>query len=162
MVAEMIDIRYNPGTIWAVAFERCIASKCTGKESWDYADSVVQAFHDESKRRDKERFDTVNDPLLLAILNYSPRLAPGRNMNYSTNTAMCRVEFFRETGKWYTTESLVLNYSHPKGPIGALLQACDEQLEGRLKGMWAVCFDPYHEHGYPVMVKVGDLTDTPG
>ena len=74
--------------------------------------------------------------------------------HYSPSPASCRVDFFRDFGKWYTTEALTLDYAHKGGPIGALEDACREQLGGRLSGMWAVCVDPYHENAFPVMVRV--------
>jgi hypothetical protein len=74
--------------------------------------------------------------------------------NYSEDPSMCRVDFFRDTGKWYATEALKLDYAAEDGPAGALQKACREQLHGRLRGMWAVCLDPYHELPFPLMVKV--------
>lgn len=74
---------------------------------------------------------------------------------YSDNSAMVRVDFFRETGKWYTTEAVEwIGYD------GDIFQEFKDSLHfhfkqtGRLKGMWAICLEPYNKNSFPLMVKV--------
>ncbi len=83
-------------------------------------------------------------------------------MNYSNNPGLCRVDFFKPSGKWYATESINFtgHYNHEDGPVGALRAALAVDLRKedgslRYEGMWAVCSDPYHVNAYPVMVVVG-------
>ena len=81
-------------------------------------------------------------------------------MGYTANNQMVRVDFFKPGGKWYTTEAIKWDrykttdekgYEH----INDTFKRClHEQLEGRLRGMTAVCLEPYHEHAYPLMIVV--------
>lgn len=83
-------------------------------------------------------------------------------MNYTDDARSVRVDFFKENGKWYTTEAVRW---HPDMYCGSPIhEAFKKTLEQhlkygdglRLEGMWAVCLEPYHEHAYPLMMKVGD------
>lgn len=83
-------------------------------------------------------------------------------MNYSDSSAMVRVDFFKPTGEYYTTEAVDMSglYDEPGGPPIALASALMSHAGGRLLGMTAVCLMPYHKDSYPVMVlhehKKGD------
>ena len=74
-------------------------------------------------------------------------------MGYSDKPQMVRVDFFKESGKWYTTEAVEwLQYA------GCLIhdafeRSLQKHLKGRLEGMTAVCLKPYHEHSHPIMLK---------
>jgi hypothetical protein len=79
-------------------------------------------------------------------------------MNYSNDDSMVRVDFFKPSGKWYETVAVkfVCYWSSDK-PGGMLVEdAFVKSLElcmgDRLKGMTAVCLEPYHEHTHPLMV----------
>lgn len=85
--------------------------------------------------------------------------------NYSDNQSHCRVDFFKESGKWYTTEEVIFNPDYysikPVGegwlhPIDKFKVILKEHLQGRLKNTTAVCLDPYFEDSWPLMVKVDD------
>lgn len=74
-------------------------------------------------------------------------------MNYSDDDNMVRVDFFKDSGKWYTTEAV--KWLEYKGLIhDAFRKSLDAHLGGRLKGMTAVCLEPYHEHSHPITLKV--------
>ena len=81
--------------------------------------------------------------------------------NYSENPKSVRVDFFRSAGKWYTTEAIIFDRYHNTDEKGNNFEFVEdtfkrclrEQLEGRFKGMIAVCLDPYHENGHPLMVR---------
>lgn len=85
-------------------------------------------------------------------------------MGYVEDSSMVRVDFFRpreDGGKWYTTEGVKwLTYAEWAGEDSGKLihdafqEALEAHLEGRLRGMIAVCLEPYHEHGHPLMMKV--------
>lgn len=74
-------------------------------------------------------------------------------MGFTTEEGMVRVDFFKESGKWYTTEAIdMLPFYHD---LDGFRKAVYKHLEdGRLRGMWAVCLEPYLEHKFPRMLKV--------
>ena len=73
---------------------------------------------------------------------------------YSDDPAMVRVDFFKDSGKWYTTEAVRwIGYDNPD-IFGAFEESLAAHLKGRLVGMWAVCAEPYHPRAFPLMVKV--------
>ncbi len=79
--------------------------------------------------------------------------------HYSDRPSSVRVDFFRSTGKWYTTEAVewigysdVLIWDAFEASLRKHMTEPDGKL--RLSGMWAVCLDPYHEHGHPLMMRV--------
>jgi hypothetical protein len=63
------------------------------------------------------------------------------------------VDFFKQTGKWYTTEETLFNEDYHASPADELRKLLKKQLNGRLQGLVAVCLEPYVKHSYPVMVK---------
>lgn len=77
-------------------------------------------------------------------------------MNYSDKPYQVRVDFFKPSGKWYETECMVWSgeSSADCNIVEEFKHSLQEHLEGRMKGMYAVCLDPYHENSYPLMVEV--------
>jgi hypothetical protein len=74
--------------------------------------------------------------------------------NYTDNSNSCRVDFFKASGKWYTTEAIVFeNSTYDDHPIDALLKALRSKLGNRLSEMTAVCLEPYCENSYPLMIR---------
>lgn len=80
--------------------------------------------------------------------------------NYIKDPASCRVDFFRQSGKWYCTEAVRFigpwrattdNLIHDafKRSLREHFKECPD----RLSDMVAVCLEPYHEHSHPLMVK---------
>jgi hypothetical protein len=91
--------------------------------------------------------------------------------HYSDDADSVRVDFFKPSCKWYTTEAIKWTaeyssdgYGSPTGKprllhdifSGLLLSNLfnKETQRVRLAGMWAVCLDPYHEHTHPLMIRV--------
>lgn len=80
--------------------------------------------------------------------------------NYCEDPAYCRVDFFKESGKWYTTEAVKF-IGEWKGSSenlihDALKRSLREHFKddpSRLQGMTAVCLEPYHEHSHPLTVR---------
>lgn len=82
---------------------------------------------------------------------------------FSIDPSMVRVDFFKESGKWYTTEAVkwldwgALTNSPPIQDIflGSLIKHL-KQSDGhmRLAGMKAVCLEPYHRNAFPLMMTV--------
>lgn len=78
---------------------------------------------------------------------------------YSDDPASVRVDFFKESGKWYTTEAVKWtgydDYIFDAFERSLRLHLYDQSSgRMRLSGMWAVCLEPYHKHAHPLMVKV--------
>lgn len=77
--------------------------------------------------------------------------------NYSENPASCRVDFFKPSGKWYTTEAVKFppeTYKlHPNEALRHAL-AVHFGASNRLAGMFAVCIDPYVELSFPVHIML--------
>lgn len=85
--------------------------------------------------------------------------------NYSDDAASVRVDFFKESGKWYCTEAVVwlegLYFGRSKeGEINLIHDAFRKSLDAhfggrpRLRGMRAICLEPYHEHSHPISIVV--------
>jgi len=89
-------------------------------------------------------------------------------MGYSEDPAMVRVDFFKPSGKWYTTEAVKWTgkwHGSTKDGIatrtdvqmihGAFAQSLRDHLGQRLNDMDAICLHPYHEHEHPIQLKAG-------
>lgn len=82
-------------------------------------------------------------------------------MGYSDNPRMVRVDFFKTSGSYGYTEAVNMDdYFAPviqRAFMSALIKHL-KQPDGsiRLAGMTAVCLEPYHQHAYPLMLKVPD------
>lgn len=77
--------------------------------------------------------------------------------NYSELSNSCRVDFFKESGKWYTTEAIIFpEHTWDMSPSDALKTALREQLGTRLADMRAVCLEPYVKYSFPVCIDKWD------
>lgn len=82
-------------------------------------------------------------------------------MGYSENEAMVRVDFFKPSGKWYTTEAV--HWTAPWQGRGNSIHECFKstlrkhfkETPDRLSEMDAVCLHPYHEYSHPIQIKNG-------
>lgn len=80
--------------------------------------------------------------------------------NYSDSPNNCRVDFFKPSGKWYCTETVVFfDNNYKDHPISAFKAALKHHFKDqtRLSDMTAVCLEPYSENAFPLMVKVSDI-----
>lgn len=75
--------------------------------------------------------------------------------NYTNDPSFVRVDFFKPSGKWYTTEA-VMFVTYDGCIHKAFSESLDRHLSGRLEGMIAVCITPHHKNGHPLMQMVGD------
>lgn len=76
--------------------------------------------------------------------------------HYSNKPDQCRVDFFKPSGKWYTTEAFTWH-----GYSGTLLHdafklSLNAVFQGNFSGMTAVCLSPYHENEHPLMLPNWD------
>lgn len=73
--------------------------------------------------------------------------------NYSMNPGRVRVDFFRASGKWYTTHELDMSQVyHYDDIVNAVSTALIEQF-GTLPKFNIVVLEPYHVHEHPVMIR---------
>lgn len=85
-------------------------------------------------------------------------------MGYTEDETMVRVDFFRDSGKWYCTEAVKWHtFGTEKGKEGVLIhdafvEALVKHLgfkNPRLNRMTAICLEPYHQHGHPLSLVIG-------
>lgn len=78
----------------------------------------------------------------------------GAVSHYTEDEASCRVDFWKDTGKWYATEAVVFVGGTYKGTL--IHDAFREALKAagiwgqRYSGMRATCLEPHHEHSHPI------------
>lgn len=80
--------------------------------------------------------------------------------HYSDKADQVRVDFFKQSGKWYTTEAVIwtgkwdgttdIHESFSKS-----LRDHFKETPDRLSEMDAICLDPYHEHTHPIQIRKG-------
>jgi hypothetical protein len=73
--------------------------------------------------------------------------------HYSNNPHSCRVDFFKPSGKWYTTEAVQFSgedYSQTKDIHTAFSNALTKSIGTKFKGMTAVCLEPFHANSHPI------------
>jgi len=81
--------------------------------------------------------------------------------NYSDDESSVRVDFFTTYGKWKYTEAVKWTggWSKETSPLihDAFIQSLKDHLgqtSPRLKGLRAICLEPYHELSHPISVMV--------
>jgi len=83
-------------------------------------------------------------------------------MRYSEDPTMVRVDFFKESGKWYTTEAVKWTgewSSKGQSVHEAFRKSLRDHFKSnhlRLSEMAAVCLEPYHENSHPICIKKGN------
>lgn len=72
--------------------------------------------------------------------------------NYSENPGMVRVDYFKESGKWYMTEAVDMSefWDYAITPSDAV-QAALKKAGRWLPHFNIVALEPYHKSAYPVM-----------
>lgn len=80
-------------------------------------------------------------------------------MGYSADENMVRVDFFRESGKWYCSEAVKWTgeWTGKSSILDEFARSLIQHLRDggiRLSEMTAVCLEPYHEHSHPLMMTV--------
>ena len=80
--------------------------------------------------------------------------------NYIEDESSCRVDFFKPSGKWYTTIAVKFKDEDWKGeggigPHEGLKNAIGDSNNG-LSGMTAICLEPYHEWSHPISIVWGN------
>ena len=80
-------------------------------------------------------------------------------MGYTEDDSMVRVDFFKSTGKWYTTEGIKWTGSCEVDIFTGFAKSLRDALGYRLSEMDAVCLEPYHGEAFPLQIKDGDWLD---
>lgn len=85
-------------------------------------------------------------------------------MGYIENDRMVRVDFFAESGKWYTIEAVLWTggYGSPVLIHEAFATSLRDHFKdnpNRLNQLDAVCLEPYHEFSHPIMLKKGSKNE---
>ncbi len=71
--------------------------------------------------------------------------------NYSTDPAQCRVDFFKESGKWYDTCQFTwLHWGRDKLIHDVFRESLAAAFPNSYRGMRAICLEPYHEYAHPI------------
>ena len=69
--------------------------------------------------------------------------------NYSDDPERCRVDFFKPSGKWYSTHTVTFKYDAPDIHAG-FRTALNIAIGNTLIGMQAICLEPYHKFSHPI------------
>ena len=80
-------------------------------------------------------------------------------MGYAIDESMVRVDFFKSSGKWYTTEAVKWTGKYSSGIIHdefeKSLRDHFKDNPNRLSDMDAICLHPYHQHEHPLCIRSG-------
>ena len=86
-------------------------------------------------------------------------------MGYTDDERMVRVDFFKESGKWYCTEAVKWTGEYHSNSLmhDEFKKSLRDHLKGeRLNDMVAVCLEPYHIHSHPIMMKISEIWEKDG
>ena len=75
--------------------------------------------------------------------------------HYCKEPNNCRVDFWKESGKWYEDEEIVFRNEDYHGCIfKAFKNALSDHAHVAKSyiGMRATCLEPYHEHSHPISI----------
>ncbi len=73
--------------------------------------------------------------------------------NYIDNPNSCRVDIWKTSGKWYTTETIIFFDSDYGGCIHkAFKNALEnhEHIKNHYSDMRITCLEPYHQYSHPI------------
>ncbi len=76
-------------------------------------------------------------------------------MGYTESEDMVRVDFFKPSGKWYTTEEMKWVDYDRDDIYAAFSQSLLLTFGNYFTDMDAVCLEPYHVNAHPVQIKNG-------
>ena len=74
--------------------------------------------------------------------------------NFSEEEHCCRVDIFKERGKWYTTLAVPFVGPWEGIPHDVLRESISQYVGNQYSGMIAVCLDPYVKHKFPLMIRL--------
>ena len=78
-------------------------------------------------------------------------------MNYTNSVSMCRVDFWKPSGKWYLTEAIDFIGLYDEPLIHDALKKALERAGidiNYFSGFIITCLEPYHEHSHPISLKL--------
>ena len=74
--------------------------------------------------------------------------------HYAQYEGSVRVDFFRESGEFFCTEAVLWAGGYDGVLTDTFRETLVKHLNGRLRGMTAVCIHPYHSLPRPLMMEV--------
>ena len=79
-------------------------------------------------------------------------------MGFTTDDSMVRVDFFKPSGKWHTTEAIEWTGGYFSVNIHEAFKKSlrDAFPNGTFSDMDAVCLEPYHENAHPLCCRNGE------
>lgn len=78
-------------------------------------------------------------------------------MGFSMSDSSVRVDFFKKSGKWYTTIAMEWTGGYSNIHIhDAFKKSLKDAVGDNYIGMDAICLEPYHEHSHPICIKDWD------
>lgn len=73
--------------------------------------------------------------------------------NYSSDSSQCRVDFFKESGKWYDTAHFTwLHWGRDKLIHDVFRDSLNAAFPDSYHGMQAICLEPNHESAHPISI----------
>jgi hypothetical protein len=80
--------------------------------------------------------------------------------HYCENPTMCRVDFFKPSGKWYDSDAICFEglYDEPLIHDAFRKALANAGLLNRV-GFTAVCLEPYHKYAHPIMLRITERTE---
>ena len=76
-------------------------------------------------------------------------------MGYSNDESMVRVDFFKPSGKWYTTEEMKWIGYDTENIHEAFALSLRKAFGMHYTDMDVICLEPYHEHAFPLCFRNG-------
>lgn len=73
---------------------------------------------------------------------------------YSDDPCMCRVDFFKPSGKWYDSVAVSFEGLYDTPLIHDAFREALERAKLMRRGFRAVCLEPYHQHSHPIMLTI--------
>ena len=79
-------------------------------------------------------------------------------MGYINDDSYVRVDFFKQSGKWYTTISMqwIGYYGDIKDEFKKSIKEFFKDKDYTFEDFDAICLDPYNIHSHPLMIKNGE------
>ncbi len=76
-------------------------------------------------------------------------------MGYSSDKDMVRVDFFKPSGKWDTTEEMKWIGYDTEDILKAFARSLRTAFGNSFTDMDAICLEPYHKHAFPLCIRDG-------
>ena len=74
--------------------------------------------------------------------------------NYTCDNRSCRVDFWKESGRWYTTGTIIFDSKDWQDTLihVAFKRALEKACPNNYHGMRATCLEPHHKNSHPISI----------